>query len=45
MIGLDGSGKTSILHQLIDKKPGTLRPTISTLGMSGSEIALVKFLQ
>ena len=45
MVGLDGSGKTSIVRQLIDKKPGILRPTIPTIGMSSSEIGLVRFLQ
>jgi len=34
MVGLDGSGKTSILRQLIDQKPGILRPTISTIGFN-----------
>ena len=34
MVGLDGSGKTCILRQLIDQKPGILRPTTPTLGIS-----------
>ena len=34
MVGPDNSGKTSILRQLIDQKPGILRPTTPTLGMS-----------
>jgi guanylate kinase len=42
MVGLDGSGKTSILRQLIDQKPGILRPTISTIGMSSLENFLIR---
>lgn len=43
MVGLDGAGKTSILRQLIDQKPGILRPTIRTIGMSSLEIRLVGY--
>ena len=41
MVGLDGSGKTSILNQLINRKPGILQPTIPTIGMSHLEILSV----
>jgi GTPase SAR1 family protein len=42
MVGLDGSGKTSILRQLIDQKPGTLQPTIPTMGMSSLGNPLIR---
>jgi len=38
MVGLGGSGKTSILRQLIDQKPGTLQPTIPTMGLNNETV-------
>jgi GTPase SAR1 family protein len=32
MIGLDDSGKTSIVNQLKERKPGYLSPTMTTIG-------------
>jgi GTPase SAR1 family protein len=34
MIGLDDSGKTSIINQLKERKPGYLPPTVTTIGQT-----------